>query len=364
MDTARYTTSIAARLREHDRFWTGDGPSLLLVPRRERALYDLDGYRERFEDPARMLEFELGRAREVVDWPTDGIPTARPSLGTILVPASLGQPYEVRTGSMPWPGEPLSREEIRGIAESGIRTRLAEAELIQRAIAFYEQARDHPDVYPYHADTQGVFDIAHLLYGTDIFTDLTVEEEGDWVMELMELCLEAYLEATKLLKRAIGEPVTEMVHGHGTEQGLYFPSAGARISEDTATLLSPEMIERDLLPFMERSATPYGGAFVHYCGKHDFFFRLLCEQPWCRAIDLGNPEMYELPELLEICASTDTVYYSRVAALDGETPTSYIERIGTAVRDTGVRCVIRPLVFPETQSDAAEMLERFHSLTS
>ena len=155
-----------------------------------------------------------------------------------------------------------------------------------------------------------------------------------------------------------------MVHGHGTEQGLYFPEAGTRISEDTATLLSPEMIARDLLPFMARSAEPFGGAFVHYCGKHDALFQMLCEQPWCSAIDLGNPEMYELDEILGICAKTGTVFHSRVAPLDGERWHDYVTRVGGAVRESGARCAIRALTYPaDDREAAAQMLRLFHEMT-
>jgi hypothetical protein len=219
-------------------------------------------------------------------------------------------------------------------------------------------------VYAYHADTQGVFDLAHLVYGTDIFTDLMSDSDRPWVAELMARALDWYLATTRLLKDAIGEPPTEMVHGHGTEQGLYFPHAGTRISEDTATLLSPGMIERDLLPWMERSVRPFGGAFVHYCGRHEHLFRLLCEQDWCRAIDLGNPESYELEWLLSICAATDTVFYSRIAPLPGEEWRDYVDRVGRLISETGARAVIRPLVVPRTREECEEMKERFAELTA
>lgn len=363
--TAGFSSTVRERLGSHRQFWDGQGPSLIFIPPGELELYDLTGYEERFGNPEAMLTFEAGRARDAANWPTDGIPTVRPSLGTVFIPASLGQPFELRSGAMPWPGRELGREEIRALpAGSTLSSHLRASDLMRRALTFYELAGHDPEVCAYHADTQGVFDLAHLVYGTTIFTDLATEEERPWVTELMELALGWYLQATRILKGALGEPTDEMVHGHGTEQGLYFPHAGTRISEDTATLLSPEMIERDLLPFMERSAGAFGGAFVHYCGKHDFLFRLLCEQEWCRAIDLGNPEMHDLDALLEICAETETVFYCRVAPLPAEGWREYVERVGRAVADSGARAVIRPLVFPAARAECEEMLGIFHELTA
>ena len=354
-----YVPEIKAKMETHDRFWRGDGPSLILVPAIESELYDLDGYQERFADSALMLDAERKRANAIKGWPTDGIPTVRPNLGTIFIPSCLGQHYEVRPGSMPWPAGPLTREEIRARADVDIRG----GELMDRALGFYRLANDDPTVYAYHADTQGVFDVAHLLYGEEIFLDLATESERRWVFELLELSLKWYVEATRIVKAAVGESPKEMVHGHGTEQGIYFPHAGVRMSEDTATLLSPEMIETDLLPWMVRSAEPFGGAFVHYCGRHEALFSMLCEAPWCRAVDLGNPESYDARVLAEECAKSGTVLYSRLPVQAGEGPIEYVRRIGRLVAETGARMVLRSTAVPESRSQADEMLGLFHELT-
>ena len=379
---------IHQKMSRHQAFFRGEGPGLLLLQAAYAELYDLTNYAERFDNPERMFKAELDRALSVVDWPTDGIPTVRPNLGTVFVPDTFGQDYQVKPDAMPWPGEPLSREAIRATARQGHRrsgaagtergaqgggetvsgagaggTATADG-LFERAAAFYRLAAREDRVYAYHADTQGVFDVAHLLYGEDIFLDLATDDERPWVRELLDLCLDRYVEISKLIKDAIDEPAGSMVHGHGTEQGIYFPHAGVRMAEDTATLLSPAMIEDDLLPYMEASAEPFGGAFVHYCGKHDGLFRLLCAAPWCRAIDLGNPEAYDPQWLFENAAQTETVLYTRLPSLAPEGPLDYITRLATMASEAGTRLVLRSTVVPESRGQAEEMLGTFHELTS
>ncbi len=61
-------------------------------------------------------------------------------------------------------------------------------------------------------------------------------------------------------------PDAAMIHGYATPQGVYVPNAGVRIFEDTATLISPDRIERFVLPRIERAAAPFGGALFHFCG--------------------------------------------------------------------------------------------------
>ena len=159
--------TVHDRIGAFDRFWRGDGPSLILIPPGEQELYDCADYPTRFEDPEAMWESEMARARPVADWPTDGIPTVRPNLGVIFIPATVGLPYQLKPDQMPWPGEPLGREAIRAARAVAV----ADSHVMQLAADFYAIHRERAGgtVAAYQADTQGVFDIAHLLYGEEIF---------------------------------------------------------------------------------------------------------------------------------------------------------------------------------------------------
>lgn len=344
----------------HQAFWRGEGPCLLLIPTAAMEQYDLAGYRERFENPELMWQAEMRRARPVLDWPTDGIPTVRPNLGVVFVPAIAGTDFRIPDGAMPWPGTPLTRDAIRAVNECDV----ASARLMQLAREFYaiHESRGESEFAAYHPDTQGVFDIAHLLAGEEIFLQLS--DEPEWIKELMEICLELYVRVSRELKATLQQPPGEMIHGHGTPQGIYFPHAGVRISEDTPTLLSPKMLAALVLPFIERAAEPFGGAFVHYCGKHNAFFEQLCRCPQVRAIDLGNSESYDLRWLLAQCASGGKVLYSRIAAQPGEDWQRYLRRIAVCIRETGARVILRPMVFPETREECQAMLDLWRELTA
>jgi hypothetical protein len=359
--TARIPSALKERFDLHNAFWRGEGPGLILIPVGDVPLYDTAGYAARFYEPAKMWEAEIARARSVIDWPTDGIPTVRPNLGTIFVPALAGQEYLVQDGQMPWVRGALSREEI---AQARGAT-LAQAQVMQLAESFYRihHASGEKGIIAYHPDVQGAFDIAHLLYGDGIFLDMMDPGAEAWMDELLEISLDLMVRATRHIKRLLGEPDAAMVHGHATPQGVYFPHAGIRISEDTATLVSPASIERFVLPMIERAAIPFGGAFLHYCGRHPAFFEMLCRMPCVRAIDLGNPEMYDTRRLMEQCAATGTVLYSRLAAEPGEDWRDYTQCLGALVRETGVRCILRPLVYPSSWEECLEMKELWHDCT-
>lgn len=349
------------KIEQHKKFWNGEGPCLILIPPSKADLYDLNEYPQRFRDPKKMWKTELKRAKAVIGWPTDGIPTVRPNLGVITVPAMAGQSFQTPEDSMPWPGTPLSMEEIRTIPDKN----LIHSEVFRLAADFYKLHRESGEtqIAAYLADTQGVFDIAHLLGGDEIFLSLLETEEGNWFSELMEISLDLYFRATNAMKSVMNEDPGTMIHGHGTEQGVYFPHTGVRVSEDTATLLSPEMINELLVPFIRRGAQPYGGCFLHYCGIHPTILDQFTAIPEVRALDLGNPEKYDLKSVLKRCAETDTVFYSRISAEPNENWKDYIDRIGSLVNETGARIILRPLVFPASREECSEMLERWHKLT-
>ena len=294
------------KIESHRRFWEGKGPPLLLVPTEFGPLYDPTGYDRRFADPELMWEAEVRRARAVVDWPTDGIPTVRANLGVVFVPSVAGQGYHVHTDQMPWPGEPLAEDAIRAARCVDLGT----AELVLRAPAFYRLHRERGErmIAPYHPDTQGVFDVAHLLYGDKIFSAMAGDDaEQGWVVELLEICLDLYLRVTRRIKEMLGEPAHSMIHGHGTAQGVFFPQGGVRISEDTATLRSPAMID--------------------------------------------------------CCADSGTVLYSRLPALEGEHAVAHARRVGMLLRETGTRVILRATVPPRNRDEAMEMLETWRLLT-
>jgi hypothetical protein len=353
--------SLPEKLKAHEAFWEGVGPGLILIPPGRQELYDLQNYIDRFGNPERMWAAEMERASRVIGQITDGIPTVRPNLGVIFVPAIAGQSYELAEGAMPWPGPPLGQEDIRAIRHMDIVHR----PLMDLAARFYQfhGASGRKDVVAYHPDTQGVFDIAHLLAGDDILYDLADDSRADWITELMDICLDLYVNVTRHVKLLLNEEPHTMIHGHGTCQGVYFPHAGVRLSEDTAVLLSPAMIERVVLPTVRHTGELFGGIFVHFCGKHQGLLRLLCSQQEVKAIDLGNPESYDMHQVLELCAETGTVLYSRVPALSGESWQSYIRRLGLWVQETGARVILRPTVFPETLDECAAMRAMWQEAT-
>jgi hypothetical protein len=363
--------NILARKQEiHRQFWQGKGPCLLFIPTPQlsnldpstEALdkYDTFGYKERFHSPSKMWESEMRRAREVVEWPTDGIPTVRPNLGTVFLQAAVGRKYLIPENQMPRSGAPLSSENIQNIKIANALS----SDMMKLVEQFYvvHLKSAESNIVAYHPDTQGVFDLTHQIFGDTIFLDMALKESK--VKYALDICSELYIKATHHIKNILGEPADCMMHGHGTPQGLYFPNAGVRMSEDSATLISPKMIDHFIIPYIINASSSFGGVFIHYCGKHIGLFEKVCALDCVKAIDLGNQEEYDLEWLLKKCAETDTIFFSRVMPENrSEYWEPYIRRIAKIQNKTKARCVLRSLVQPTDRDECFEMLNVWHDLT-
>ena len=139
---------------------------------------------------------------------------------------------------------------------------------------------------------------------------------------------------------------------------------GARISEDSATLISDDMIREVCLPFIERAAKPFGRLFVHYCGHHPGFLQMLCQMKEISTLNLGNPEMYDLEELFSLCGRSATVYFGHLPLLEGEDGPSYLERLADLCRRHRTRLILVSEIHPQRNEEKAELVKRWHCLTS
>jgi hypothetical protein len=217
-------------------------------------------------------------------------------------------------------------------------------------------------IRPYVPDTQGILDLAHLILGTELFLLLADRpEEAD---ALLDRCLRLFLAGTRLFKAFLGETPTSMIHGHGMPIGIWFPDTGARISEDSATLLSEQMIRRFVLPGIREAARRFGRLFLHFCGHHPGFFRLACELSEISTINLGNPELYDLEEVFALCGRTGTVYLGHLPLEAEEDGEAYLERLAALSGRHGTRLILVSSYRPRDIDEKRFLVERWHRLTA
>jgi hypothetical protein len=236
--------------------------------------------RQTFFDKAKMLCREASGACAAGNGRSDSVPSVRANLGTGILPACLGLEQETFPDKMPWLQEHLSKEQISKLCPDDIKERGSFARGIEMMHYFVEVMEDSLPVYV--MDTQGPFDLAHLMLGDDLFVELY--DDPPFVHHLLEICLELGVRTHRWMKEAIGEPLTYLHHGNA----IYSDNFGIRICEDTTMLLGEDHIREFAIPYSRRLACEFGGAWVHYCGYNEALTDVILEFPEFKALNFGH----------------------------------------------------------------------------
>jgi hypothetical protein len=308
--------------------WRGEPPfppaigfSAPLTPAQE-AIPDAD-FHTAFHDVERMLCSQVRAACAVANARSDAVPSIRANLGTGILLACVGLEQEVFTDKMPWLQRHLSKAEAAALTPDDLCPRGSFARGLEMMARFREVLGDTLAIYC--MDTQGPFDLAHLMLGDALFYEMT--DDPPFVHQVMELCLELGIRSHTWMKEITGEPRTAMHHSGM----IYTESAGIRICEDTTVLLGPEQMAEFAIPYSRRLAAAFGGAWVHYCGRNDHLTEAICAAPEFRGINFGfipgHEQDHDFAADMARCEAGRTVYLGHWPLLPGETGEGYLRRL-------------------------------------
>ncbi len=248
-------------------------------------------YSEAFRDPEKMLVNELAGVYAGANLRDDRMYTIRANYGVGTVASLFGCRISLPMDNMPW-CEPLSEKELlealeRGVPEmtSGLGGRVMETERFYLdTLARYPNLKQA--VHVYLCDTQGPFDIAHLVVGHRIYTE--IHDDPDLVHRVLDLVTETYSRFTKAQKEIVGEGNEWSYHSQTKVRG------GIRICEDSPTNISPAAYQEFCRPYNERVLAEFSGGWVHYCGRGYQIFPHLISTPGLCGVNFGNPELQDL----------------------------------------------------------------------
>lgn len=332
-------------------FWR---PQNISVPGKT---YDME---EQFYDKEKMLYGHLEEIADCAQNAFDAPLCLRPNFGTVFIPSMFGLKYKVPKDTFAWITSHLSKDEIRGFNFPD----LDKTDLMKRAIEYIQFFKEKlPEwIHVYLPDTIGPFEIAHSVYGDNLFCD--IYDDPSFVHYLLELCTDVYIQVTERLKKIIGEEKKNCYHGHALSRGIYMRNGGTRISEDSATLISPRHIDKFVIPYDEKALEAFGGGFIHFCGENDYLLASFLSLNKVRAINLGNPEMYNFDITMPKFVKYRKCYFGLWPKEDSETLEGYIHRMKRAT-DGGKRGLILhfdEVMFPECSCQ--DILQKWRKIMS
>jgi len=152
-------------------------------------------------------------------------------------------------------------------------------------------------------DTQGPFDLACLVYGSDILTG--IYDQPDLVRELLEVVSETYVAFSKRYKKIVGEPLDSAYH----IGGLKLVRGGVRICDDSATLTSPAVYRDFIKPYNLRCFAPFDGGWLHFCGNGNHILDEMLDIDCVHYLHLGNPDDHDLIQLVKQTVDKEIVLF-------------------------------------------------------
>ncbi len=278
--------------------------------------------KESFYDPEKMLYMQIKGVINYVSEFSDCVPSVRFNFGTGFIPSIFGLDSEIFEDKMPWLKKHLSKEEIKKLKSNDFEKieKLGLMRETKKYYKIYKKYLKNGIIKIYLPDTQGPFDIAHLLRGDDIFFD--IYDDFEFFKYLLEISTYVYIKATEKLKKLIGENMTESYHS-GT---YYIGKGGIRICEDSTTLISQKHLET-ILTYTQKCLKSFGGGWIHFCGKAERLFELIVEIPEVSGINFGNPEKYDFNFVFKKLNEKNKVYLGNVPRKTNETMKDYLKRV-------------------------------------
>ena len=194
---------------------------------------------------------------------TDWMPFLEPWHGVGVYANLFGCPYDWNMCDYPQTRYAISTaEEARWIKKPDWRTGEI-CQLVMKSIRYF---RDNVgDVIPISCtDTQSPIDTATLIWQTDNFF-LACYEEPETVHRLLGMITDVIIDFSRAQLEAIGANPARPGHNACITRSRG-RSLGIGLSDDLATVVSPEIYRQFSQPYNERIAEALGGIVVHSCG--------------------------------------------------------------------------------------------------
>jgi len=296
-----------------------------LTPMQEELLPN-PNFDEAFYDKDLMIAQQFRGFLGTQNSKCDAVPSMRVNFGTGILLACLGLEQDIFPDKMPWLQRHLTKEEASKLTIDDIKIQGSFEKGLEYIKYFREATNDEVPVYC--MDTQGPFDLAHLLLGDDIFIQLY--DDPKYMHHIMEICLELGIKTHTWMKELSGEPMDKMYHG----SAYYSENMGIRICEDTTVLINSNHIDEFAMPYTKRLAQHFGGGWVHYCGRNDYLTKAICDIDEIKGINFGHipgkvndVNMDRFLDTMDICEKTRTVFMGSWPIYENESGKEYLDRI-------------------------------------
>lgn len=140
----------------------------------------------------------------------------------------------------------------------------------------------------YHPDLQGPLDVCELFAGSNLF--LYLIDFPEIIKQF--LITDTYIQFIQQWHKII-PPQSYTVHWGMLIKG------SVMLRDDSATNISPEMVEEFVVPYDQIIMDKFGGGAIHFCDKGDHFIEVISKTRGLYAIHMGQPELNNIEVILQ-----------------------------------------------------------------
>ncbi len=348
-DRARYADYAAALDERCADFWKADQG--VLVYRRMRVK---EVFAEECRDRQRSLAWQLGALEQSMRFEADVPNFLEPWYGLGTVAAAYGFDYRWEPGLAPAvEGKFGSTAELiaapfRPVAETAIGRRT-----LEMVEYFLEQTRG--EIPLSYCDVQSPLNtLSNIIDSNQFYLDFYLDPEA--MTAAMERTADLLADFTEAQRRLIGPALAKP--GHGFASSRRFEGFG--MSDDTVTMLSPDLYFPVAVPAMQRAAARFGGPVFHSCGnwsdKKEEIARIeglrMADGAFSLATDPGaNP----VEGFAEAFAGSGVVLNARIVG-----PAEVVEEKVRALWRPGMKLIV--VTYCETPEEQAAVYRTIHEI--
>ena len=244
-------------------------------------------YVESVEDMEKMMVNELLVACYIAENKTDGLPMIRANYGVGIMPSLFGLNCRIVNDSMPWVDHLSSVDDVKRLVDKGIpNLETGLGKKVLDAHEFYNEKLSHFEkckkfIPVYHPDLQGPFDIAHLIWGGDIYYG--IYDEPELLHDLLKLVTETYISYMKKAKKTINDTEDGFNFHWGT---LY--KGNIVLRDDSPVNLSKDMYNEFVKPYDEKILEEFTDGSIHYCGRADQWVLEMLDTKNLKGLNFGR----------------------------------------------------------------------------
>ncbi|MBN1436635.1 MAG: hypothetical protein JW936_06150 [Sedimentisphaerales bacterium] len=268
-------------------------------------------FTEIFDDPGKMLLQELRSVYAGAKLQDDRLYGIRCNYGTGIIASMFGCQTKVFDNSLPI-GLHISPEQLDKQIDQGPPefNQGLFPKVLETAAFFKETLKPFPKLSQAAGiqvfDTQGTFDNASIIWGSDIY--LALFDNPEKFHQLMAIITENILATVKKLRQVTNQPLDEH---HGTLNFL----GGLCLRNDSCVNLSGEQYLEFVKPYDVQCLSEIGG-WIHFCGNANQWYKHLLDIPNLKAINPYQGEFYNLPQMFQICQKAQIPIVQWIAPVD------------------------------------------------